>query len=109
MELAIGTWSFRDLSISTVYKEYFGGRALRPFVGAGLWAVTASPPGERRGYALVLRAPLGVDWSFVDDHAVGAVLNLNRGLWVRRTDPEDLLPLNRRVVPLPELYYRFTG
>jgi len=110
LELGIGTWSFRDVSISTVYKEYIGGKALRPFVGAGLWAVIAAPAfeGERTGLALVLRAPVGVDWSFVDDHAIGLALNLNRGLLVRRSDPEDVLPMNRRLVPLPEAYYRLT-
>ena len=110
VELGIGTWSFHDLSISTVYKEYFGGHRLRPFAGAGLWAVIAAPAleGERTGVALVLRAPVGLDWSFVDDHAVGAVLNLNRGLAVRRSDPQDDLPMNKRLVPLPEVYYRFT-
>ena len=110
LELGLGTWSFRDLSVSTVFKEYVGGRALRPYVGVGLWAVAAAPAmeGERTGFALVLRAPLGVDWSFVDDHAVGAALNLNRGLTVRRSDPMDDLPMNRRLVPLPEVYYRFT-
>jgi len=110
LELGIGTWSFHDLSVSTVYKEYFGGHRLRPFAGAGLWAVAAAPAmeGERTGFALVLRAPLGLDWSFVDDHAVGAALNLNRGLAVRRSDPQDDLPMNKRLVPLPEVYYRFT-
>jgi hypothetical protein len=110
VELGIGTWSFRDLSVSTVYKEYFGGHRLRPFAGVGLWAVAAAPAleDERTGFALVLRAPLGLDWSFVDDHAMGGALNLNRGLAVRRSDPLDDLPMNRRLVPLPEVYYRFT-
>ena len=108
VDLALGTWSFRDVAVSAVLKEYIGGSALRPFVGIGLWSVVASPPGERTGVALVLRAPVGLDWSFVDDHSVGAVLNLNRALWVRRTDPEDDLPLRGRIVPLPEVYYRLT-
>lgn len=110
VEVGIGTWSFRDVSVSAVYKEYIGGRALRPFVGLGLWTVAAAPimEDERTGFALVLRAPVGVDWAFVDAHAAGAALNLNRGLAVRRSDPEDDLPLNRRIVPLPEIYYRFT-
>ncbi len=68
--------------------------------------MAAFPPSERTGLALVLRAPVGVDWSFVDDHAIVAALNLNRAIGVRRTDPEDDIPLNRRLVPLPELYYR---
>ncbi|MDH3206441.1 MAG: hypothetical protein OEO79_07510 [Gemmatimonadota bacterium] len=110
IELGLGTWSFRDVSISTVYKEYIGGKALRPFVGAGLWTVIAAPAleEERTGLALVLRVPVGVDWSFVDNHAIGLALNLNRGLAVRRSDPEDVLPMNRRLVPLPEAYYRLT-
>ena len=109
IDMSLGTWSFRDLSFSAVYKEYIGGRALRPFAGAGFWVVAAAPAleGERTGVALVLRAPVGVDWAFVDQHAVGAALNLNRGLAVRRSDPLDDLPMNRRIVPLPELYYRF--
>ena len=108
VDFGLGTWSFNDLSVSAALREYIGGRALRPFVGAGLWAVVAAPAleGERTGFALVLRAPVGVDWSFVDDNAVGLALNLNRGLAVRRSDPRDDLPLNRRLVPLPEVYYR---
>ncbi len=108
VELALGTWSPRELSLSVVYKEYFFGTRVRPFVGAGLWAVAAFPPSERTGLALVLRAPVGAEWSFVDDHAIGAALNLNRALGVRRTDPDDDLPLNKRLVPLPEIYYRLT-
>lgn len=109
-EVSIGTWSFRDLSVSAVYKEYFGASRARPFVGVGLWAVAAWPsdPQDRTGLALVLRAPIGVDWSFADDHALGLALNVNRGLAVRRSDPLDDLPMNRRLVPLPEVYYRFT-
>jgi hypothetical protein len=109
LELGVGTWSFRDLSVSAVYKEYFGASRLRPFVGAGLWAVAARAidDTEQTGLALVLRAPVGVDWSFADDHAAGLALNLNLGLAVRRSDPLDDLPMNRRLVPLPELYHRF--
>jgi hypothetical protein len=105
-ELALGTWSFRDLSLSAVYKEYFFGSRVRPFLGGGFWIVAAFPPEERTGLAFVLRAPAGVEWSFLDEHSVGAALNLNRALAVRRTDPDDDLPLNGRLVPLPELYYR---
>lgn len=108
LDLALGTWSFREVSLSVVFKEYFFGSRVRPYVGGGFWAVAAFPPSERTGLALVLRAPVGVDWSFVDDHSIGAVLNLNRALGVRRTDPADDLPLNKRLVPLPELYYRLT-
>jgi hypothetical protein len=109
LELGFGTWSFRDLSVSAVAKQYFGAGAAQPFLGAGLWAIAAAPSGdERLGIALVLRAPIGVDWGLTDDHSLGAALSVNRGLAVRRSDPEDDLPLNKRLVPLPELYYRFT-
>ena len=107
-ELGVGTWSFRDLAVSAVVKEYFGAGGLRPYLGAGFWVVAAWPPEERVGLALVLRAPVGVDWRLADDHAVGAALNVNRGLWVRRSDPDDDLPMNNRLVPLPEIYYRLT-
>ena len=106
LDLTVGTWSFRDLSVSLVAKEYFGASAMRPFVGAGLWVVAANPSDGRLGLAIVLRAPVGVDWNAVDDHSVGASLNVNRALWVRRTDPEDDMPLEGRLVPLPDVYYR---
>lgn len=106
LDLTLGTWSFRDVSVSAVVKQYFGGRAARPFVGAGLWVVAAAPGDDRTGWALVLRAPVGVDWAVADSHALGAVINVNRGLWVRRANPDDNVPMNKRLVPLPELYYR---
>lgn len=108
VELALGTWAFRDVSLSAVYKEYFFGSRVRPFIGGGFWLVAAFPPDQRTGLAFMLRAPAGVEWSFLDEHSVGAALNLNRALAVRRTDPDDDLPLNGRFVPLPELYYRLT-
>lgn len=106
IDVTAGTWSFRDLSLSVVGKQYFGGAAARPFVGAGLWLVTAFPKDERVGLAAVLTAPVGVDWQVQGRHALGAALNVNRALAVRRTDPEDDLPLNKRLVPLPQVYYR---
>lgn len=107
LELTAGTWSFRDLSVSAVVKEYFGAGDLLPFVGGGIWLVAARPPGERTGVAAVLRVPVGMDWQAADGSFLGAGLNVNRGLAVRRTDPTDDLPLNRRLVPLPEIYYRW--
>ena len=108
VEFALGTWSFRDVSLSAVYKEYFFGSRVRPFVGGGLWMVASFPPDERTGLALVLRAPVGAEWTFVDDHSIGLSLNVNRALAVRRSDPADDLPLVGRIVPLPEAYYRLT-
>ena len=108
LDITVGTWSFRDVSVSVVGKEYFGAGALHPFVGGGLWIVAAAPPGERLGLAAVLRAPIGVDWRAVGGHSLGLTMNVNRALAVRRTDPGDQLPLNRRLVPLPGVYYRWT-
>jgi len=108
VDLTVGTWSFRDISLSVVGKQYFGGGSAHPFVGLGFWMVAAAPKDERMGFAAVLRAPVGVDWQVQGSHALGAALNVNRGLFVRRTDPEDDLPLNKRLVPLPEVYYRLT-
>jgi hypothetical protein len=76
-------------------------------VGAGLWLVAAKPSDGRLGLAAVLRAPVGVDWNLASAHSLGASLNVSRALWVRRTDPEDELPLTGRWVPLPGIYYRF--
>ncbi|MFQ5535847.1 MAG: hypothetical protein ACE5GJ_00210 [Gemmatimonadota bacterium] len=109
VEVSAGTWSFRDLGATVVAKEYFGAGAVRPFVGLGLWLVTAAPrqPSEQWGTAGVLHAPIGFDWRMRSHHYAGIQLNVNRALWVRRTDPEDDLPMNRRLVPLPEAYYRW--
>lgn len=107
LDLTVGTWSFRDLSIAVVARHYFGGGEALPFVGGGLWLVTARPEDGRTGFATVLHAPLGVDLQPGHRHAVGLALNVNRAVWVRRTDPDDDLPLNRRLVPLPGVYYRW--
>lgn len=103
----MGTWRFGDLSLSAVGKRYFRSSRPNPFVGAGLWVVSDAPVDGRRGVATILRVPLGLDWRFLDRHHVGAVANLNRALWVRRTDPRDDTPVHGRIVPLPGLYYRF--
>jgi hypothetical protein len=108
LDLTFGTWSFRDLSASVALKHYFGAGDLLPFVGGGVWIVVARPPGERTGFAGILHAPVGIDWRATGQHHLGLSLNVNRALWVRRIDPDDDLPLNRRVVPLPGVYYRWT-
>lgn len=107
LDLTVGTWSFRDLSVSIVAKEYFGAGDLLPFVGAGFWVVAAYPEQERTGLAAVFQVPVGLDWQATDGSYVGMNLNVNRALAVRRTDPEDDLPLNKRLVPLPGVYYRW--
>jgi hypothetical protein len=108
LDFTLGTWRFRDVSFSAVAKQYFGAGAARPVVGLGLWTVAAKAEGDERiGWSLVARAPIGVDWEVSDPNGFGFFLNVNRGLWVRRSDPADTAPLNQRLVPLPELYYRY--
>lgn len=108
-ELTVGTWSFRDLSVSLVRRHYLGVADARPTVGLGLWGVLAFPPEERASTVLVLRAPIGVDWRFGggNGHSLVFDINVNQGLWIRRSDPEDDTPMNRRLIPLPGLSYRW--
>jgi hypothetical protein len=109
VDLTLGTWSFRDLSVSLVGKQYFGPGDLRPFSGLGLWAVLNPhhDPDEQAGFALVARAPVGVDWNLDADHYLGGSLSLNRALWIRRKDPRDDTPPRNRFIPLPGFYYRW--
>ena len=107
IELSVGTFSWRDVSLSIVGKQYLGGGDGRVFAGAGFWGVAAFPTDAQTGYAFVLRAPVGVDWHAVERHSLGLELNLNRAVALRRTDPEDERPPRPRIVPLPALYYRF--
>ncbi len=110
LELNIGTWTFRDLSVSLVGKQYFGPGDFRPYAGAGLWAV-ASPvhgPEQQTGVALVARAPIGAEWNLEAGHHFGGDLALNRALWVRRRDPRDETPPTDRLIPLPGFHYRWT-
>jgi len=106
VDLTVGTWAFSDLSLSAVFKQYLGPRGVQPYVGGGLWGVVAFTP-EGRGGVLVARAPVGVDWRVIEENYLGAEVNVNRGLWVDRADPDDDTPLNRRFVPLPGFYYRW--
>jgi hypothetical protein len=107
VEMNIGTWSFRDLSVSVVGKQYFGPGDFRPYAGLGLWAVVAPNvgPGERTGVALMARGPVGVEWNVDADHHLGAHIGLNRAIWIRRKDPADELPPTDRIVPLPGFFY----
>ncbi len=107
LEVTVGSWAAQDLAVSIVGRQYFGASSARPVVGAGLWAVLAFPPEGRTGIALVARAPIGIDWNVAGDHFLALDINLNRGLWVRRSDPEDRAPMNHRLVPLPGLAYRW--
>jgi len=107
VEMNIGTWSFRDLSISIVGKQYFGPGDFRPFSGIGLWTVIAPThgPGEQTAAALLIRAPVGVEFNVDADHHLGGHISLNRALWIRRRDPRDELPPSDRLVPLPGFFY----
>ncbi len=109
VDLNIGTWSFRDLSVSLVGKQYFGPGDLRPYAGAGLWLVAAPlhRAGEQAGLALVARAPVGAEWNLDASHHMGMDLSLNRAVWIRRKDPRDQTPPSDRLIPLPGFHYRW--
>jgi len=107
-EITLGTFSFRDLSVSVVRRQRFGGGDVQPTVGLGLWAITALPGEEERtGLALVARAPVGLDWNVSGNHFLTLDANLNRALYVRRTDPEDATPPAARIIPLPGVAWRW--
>jgi len=107
IEMNIGTWSFRDLSISVIGKQYFGPGDFRPFSGLGLWAVIAPQhgPQEQVAVAVMARVPVGVEWNVETDHHLGAHIGLNRALWIRRKDPEEDIPPSDRLIPLPGFSY----
>ena len=105
-ELTLSTFTFRDLGVSAVVKQYFGASWLKPTVGAGLWLVRGGTPAGT-GTALVARFPFGGDWRAAHGHYATFELNVLRGLWVRRPDPSDETPINRRMIPIPSASYRW--
>lgn len=107
LELSVGTWAARDLTVSLVGREYFGAGSMKPTVGLGFWTVVAWPEDGRTGVALVARAPVGFDWNPGGEHFLAFDINVNQGVWVRRSDPEDLAPMTHRLVPLPGFAYRW--
>ena len=88
------------------------------FVGLGLWGVRGRPEEDpRNALALLAIAPVGADWSAFSDHALGASININEGLWVRRSDPPSiqakapLVPVDSRcpIMPLGLTRIAFTS
>lgn len=106
VDLTVGTLAFRDMTVALAAKQYFGAGSLRPFVGGGVWWVAGFQE-QRSGMALLLHAPVGIDWRMSGEHYLGFAINVNRGIGVRRDDPEDDRPLAKRLVPLPGFYYRW--
>ncbi len=106
VEVQLGTWGFRDVSLSVTAKQYVGSSAVEPFAGAGLWGIVARAE-EGTGVGLIARIPVGFDARFSGNHWAGAAVYLNRALALRRPDPEDLRPPRRAFVPLPEISYRW--
>lgn len=107
VELSVGTWAAQDLVVSVVGRQYLGAGAMKPTMGVGLWTLVAWSGAERPGIAVLARAPVGFDWNPGGDHFLSLDINVNRGLWVQRTDPEDQAPMSHRLVPLPGLAYRW--
>ncbi|MCY4400232.1 MAG: hypothetical protein OXE96_12980 [Gemmatimonadetes bacterium] len=106
IEVQLGTWGFRDLSVSVTAKQYAGSYSVEPFVGAGLWAVVARAEAGT-GLGLIARFPVGVGWDMASRHNAALTVFLNRALAVKRPDPENLRPPRTNLIPLPELSYRW--
>lgn len=107
LEWTVGTWAARDVTVSVVAREYFGAGAMKPSLGLGLWSVVAWSGDQRPRIALLARAPVGFDWNPGGEHFLSMDINLNRGLWVQRADPNDQAPMSHRLVPLPGFAYRW--
>lgn len=105
LELQVGTWQFRDLSLSVTARQYVGSYRVEPFVGLGLWGIVARAE-EGTGYGLIARIPTGLNWDIGSRHAVSMNIYLNRALALRRPDPEDRRPPRTTLIPLPEFSYR---
>lgn len=105
VEAALSTISFKDAGLYGGVRQYLGSASPQPVMGLGLWGLVAGSE-HRTGGALILRAPIGVDWNVTGDHSLGFNLALNKALVVRRSDPTDTEPPNPRLVPLPALEYR---
>ena len=106
VELLVSTFSFRDLGVSLVGKQYFGASWLKPAVGAGLWLATGRTP-DGSGQALMARFPVGGDWRVTHGHYGTFEVNVHRGLWVNRPDPTDDAPIRQRMIPIPSVSYRW--
>ena len=106
LEVQLGTWGFRDVSVSVTAKQYAGSYSVEPFVGAGLWGVVARAEAGT-GLGLIARFPVGVSWDFASRHNAAFTIFLNRALAVKRPDPENLRPPRTTLIPLPELSYRW--
>lgn len=106
VEAALSTISFRDVGLYGGARAYLGSTSPQPVLGLGLWGLVAGSE-DRTGGALVLRAPIGVDWNVSGGHSLGFNIALNKALVVRRSDPTDTEPPNPRLVPLPALEYRY--
>jgi hypothetical protein len=105
-ELTLGTISFREVSVAVAGKRYVGSGELRPAVGLGLWSLSAWTD-DGSGSVLIARVPVALDWNAAGGHALGLEVALNRGLAVRRLDPDDQTPASKTLIPLPGLYYRY--
>lgn len=107
VEAMLATWGFRDVSLAITGRHYFGGGYVRPVVGAGLWLSHSFAEGGS-GTALLVRAPLGFDWRATGEQFLGVSVVVNRMLWLVRGSPEaEDLPPEGRLVPLPELAWRW--
>ncbi len=106
MEVSLSTISFTDVGLYAGGRAYLGGATPQPVLGLGLWGLLAGSE-DRTGGALILRAPIGIDWNVSGASHLGFNIALNKALVVRRPDPADTEPPNPRLVPLPGIEYRY--
>lgn len=106
LDMALSTITFRDVGVYAGMRQYLGSLSPQPVVGLGLWGLVGASE-QRTGGAVILRAPIGIDWNVSGNHFLGFNIALNKALAVRRSDPMDTEPPNPRLVPLPALEYRF--
>ena len=108
VEATVATWAFHDVGLGLTGRQYFGGGYLRPVLGAGLWVSHSFAEGGG-GTALLARAPLGFDWRATGEQFLGVTVAANRVLWMERRDPEseDVPVSDGRIVPLPEIAWRW--
>lgn len=106
LEVQVGTWRFRDLSLALTAKQYVGSYAAEPYAGLGLWGVAADSEAGT-GFGLIARFPVGLNWDIGAGHAAGAAIHFNRALVVKRPAAEDRRPPRGAFIPLPEISYRW--
>lgn len=105
-EVALSALRLQDRSMAVTLKRYAGEGSVKAFLGMGLWGLRVRGEAQT-GSIVILRAPIGLEGIVDQSHALGAEVGLNRAWMVRRVDPDDDTPPNRRIIPFPGVHYRY--